>query len=64
VNREECILVAENKSCTNCGECLICDLDDDKECDDCMDCIDMPGYNAVQINGVDYDGEEGMNLDG
>ena len=62
MNREECILVAKSKDCTNCGECLICDLDENKECDDCMECIDMKGFNAVEISEVDYDGEEGMNL--
>ncbi|MGM0501501.1 MAG: hypothetical protein ACQERJ_03135 [Bacillota bacterium] len=62
MNREECILAAGSKPCTDCGECLICDLDEDKECDNCMECLDMEGFKAVEVSGVDYDGEEGMNL--
>ncbi|MFO7819120.1 MAG: hypothetical protein R6V17_02680 [Halanaerobacter sp.] len=62
IDRERCILTAGSKPCTNCGECLICDLDDNKKCDNCMECIDMEGFNAVGITGVDYDGEEGLNL--
>ena len=62
IDREECILAADSKPCNNCGECLICDLNDNKKCNNCMDCIDMEGFNAIEVSGVDYDDEQGMDL--
>ncbi|TDX52319.1 hypothetical protein [Orenia marismortui] len=53
---KECLL--ENKTCNNCGECLICDLDRSKNCNNCMECIDTNiDFNAIGIDDVVYDEE-------
>lgn len=44
--------VIEDRSCIDCGECLICDLDNTKLCDNCCKCLGEADYTGVEIDDI------------
>ena len=57
MNKKMCILV-ENKTCDECGQCLMCDLDPKKICDNCCRCIEIGNhsdYKSIEISEIILD---------
>jgi len=46
------LCVIEDRSCTNCNECLLCDLDKTKQCDNCCKCLGEADYSGVEIDDI------------
>ena len=49
-----------NKTCDDCGECMICDLNRNKKCDNCGACLELEGHDMkeVQIDEIIEETEE------